>query len=329
MGSMPRSSSPELQRRILAFERSLDVADYFQILGVERGVDVRAIKRAYFGLSKEYHPDRYFRRDIGDFGGRLERIFKRVVEAYELLSDPTTRAEIERTLPHEVAPQAGAYRADDAQSDRIGPDARKPRGYRKPSRLENLERLRRRFKMPKKLLAEREFKARQFFQAAQVASHQDNFIEAAASARLAIAFDPWNAEYKNAFAEIQGKVHGVRAARLLEQASDAPAAEEALRMLEEALAYRPCDPEVNARAAKVAIEVGELEKGLEYAENACELEPERAAHHALVARAERRLGRPAQAAAALNRGVKLDATDPEVVAEGRQLRRRALRGGRR
>ena len=46
------------------------------------------MKKAYFKLSKEFHPDRYFRKEIGPYGERLDRIFKKVLEAHEILSDP-------------------------------------------------------------------------------------------------------------------------------------------------------------------------------------------------------------------------------------------------
>ena len=65
-----------------------DGDDPWTLLGVEPGADRRTIKRAYFKLSKEFHPDRYFRKEIGDYAERLERIFKKVLEAHEMLSDP-------------------------------------------------------------------------------------------------------------------------------------------------------------------------------------------------------------------------------------------------
>jgi curved DNA-binding protein CbpA len=311
----------ELQRRILEFDGALNGSTYFDVLGVERSADARAIKLAYFRLSKEFHPDRYFRRRIGAYATRLERIFKVIVEAYELLSDPATRGEIERAMPHEAGPAEGAYRVENAPADRIAPE-RRPRGYRKPTPMENLERLRRSFRMPKKILAERQFKARQFYQAAQVSAHGGSWLEAAASARLAIAFDPWNREYKEAFASIQAEVHRVRAAELLERASTEDAKSEALRMVEEAISYRPGDPEAHALAARLALELGEVERALEAAETAAEIEPEVAAHHAVLARALRRLGRNAEAVRALQRAEKLDARHPEVRAERSHLGRR-------
>ena len=76
-----------VQRRILEFEACL-VLPYCEILGVASNAQPKIVKRAYFKLSREFHPDRYFRREIGEYGARLERIFKKVLEAYEILSDP-------------------------------------------------------------------------------------------------------------------------------------------------------------------------------------------------------------------------------------------------
>src|SRR5262245_31670025 len=104
--------SVEVQKSILSFEARL-AGPYHDILGIERNADAKEVKRAYFRLSREFHPDRYFRKDVGAFGPRLERIFKKVAEAYELLSDPNTRAEIEKSLASGPTPEpaaSGEYR---------------------------------------------------------------------------------------------------------------------------------------------------------------------------------------------------------------------------
>lgn len=318
--------SEDLQRRILEYELRLD-RSYHELLGVEPGADAQAIKRAYFALSKEFHPDRYFRKNIGGYAPRLERIFKKMVEAYELLSDPATRAELERSMEAAPAPDdAGAYRqAETGRSERIGAEPQPPGGYRTPTRMENLERLRQRFKIPKKLLAERQFKAKQFFSAAQVSAHQKSWLEAAASVRLAIAFDPWNPEYKDGFARIQMNAHGVRATDLLERAENAGSHKDALRMLEEAVGYRPMDPQLNARAAKLALELGELDYAREYAETVCEIEPDEARHHVLMCRILRRLGRVQEARGSLEKAVQLAPDDSAVKAERLKLNSRTFR----
>jgi curved DNA-binding protein CbpA len=301
----------DLQRRILEFEAKLDEASYHEILGVGKGTEPRDIKRAYFQLSKQFHPDRYFRRNVGSHAVRLDRIFKHVALAYELLSDPAPRTEIEKRMASmPEAPEA----AEEAPVEGAG--------YRTPTRMENLERLRRRFKMPDRVLAERRFKARQFYDASRAAAHQKSWLEAAASARLALAFDPWNREYRAQFASIQADVHAVRASELLDRANGADAKSDALRLLDEAIHYRPADAALQVRAASLALETGALDRAREYADNACELEPEDAACQLVRGRVLRRAGDHAGAHRALSIAAKLAPDDPDVIAEKQRMQRR-------
>jgi molecular chaperone DnaJ len=58
--------------------------DYYEVLGVSRGVDDGEIKRAFRRLARELHPD------VSDAPDAQER-FREVVEAYEVLSKRETR----------------------------------------------------------------------------------------------------------------------------------------------------------------------------------------------------------------------------------------------
>lgn len=60
--------------------------DYYEVLGVARGVPEADLKKAYRRLAMKYHPD----RNPGDKSA--ENKFKEAKEAYEVLSDPQTRA---------------------------------------------------------------------------------------------------------------------------------------------------------------------------------------------------------------------------------------------
>ena len=64
--------------------------DYFKVLGVDRGADSDAIKRAFRKLARQHHPD----VNPGDAGAEAK--FKEVSEAYEVLSDPDKRARYEQ-----------------------------------------------------------------------------------------------------------------------------------------------------------------------------------------------------------------------------------------
>lgn len=64
--------------------------DYYEILGVDKGVDAKALKSAYRKLALKYHPD----QNQGD--DAAEAKFKEVGEAYAVLSDDDKRAAYDR-----------------------------------------------------------------------------------------------------------------------------------------------------------------------------------------------------------------------------------------
>jgi tetratricopeptide (TPR) repeat protein len=311
----------DLQQRILEFEASLD-RSYFDLLGVDRNASSKEIKRAYFSLSKVFHPDRYFRKELGHYVSRLESIFRKLVEAYELLSDPITRAEVERSLGAMPVPQP------QPESEALEPEpvCHRPSAPRKLSKRETLDRLRGHFKIPKAILAERSQKARHFYDLAMAASEQERWIEAAPNLRLAIAFDPWNTEFPKHFADVLSHYHEQRALEMIDAGNAAGASEdrlEALRLLEEALIHRPADAEMNERAAKITLALGDLERALEYAEAACEYDPDTARRWLTLARVLRRSGSRDKAIDTLKKAARLDSKDNEIQVELEDMRRKS------
>jgi molecular chaperone DnaJ len=61
------------------------MADYYDLLGVGRDSDAETLKRSYRRLARQYHPD--VNKDPA-----AEERFKEIGRAYEILSDPQTRA---------------------------------------------------------------------------------------------------------------------------------------------------------------------------------------------------------------------------------------------
>jgi len=67
-------------------------ADYYEVLGVPRDADARAIKNAFRTLARRYHPDTSTEPDA-------EQRFREVAEAYGVLSDPARRASYDAGVP--------------------------------------------------------------------------------------------------------------------------------------------------------------------------------------------------------------------------------------
>jgi curved DNA-binding protein CbpA len=88
----------EAKRRILAVTRLYSTANYFEILEVNFAPSKRELKRSYFRLSKEFHPDRYYGQDLGSFAEWLARIFDLATQAFDTLSDPRLREAYSRRL---------------------------------------------------------------------------------------------------------------------------------------------------------------------------------------------------------------------------------------
>ncbi len=68
--------------------------DYYDILGVEKNADDKAIKAAFRKLAMTNHPD----RNQGD--NAAEDRFREANEAYDILKDPQKRAAYDLSLIH-------------------------------------------------------------------------------------------------------------------------------------------------------------------------------------------------------------------------------------
>ncbi|MFP6607746.1 MAG: hypothetical protein VCC19_14345, partial [Myxococcota bacterium] len=103
---------------------------------------------------------------------------------------------------------------------------------------------------------------------------------------------------------------------------------EGLKQCEEALLYRPHDPDLNETAARCTLVLGDKSASLEYAERALEHSPDVGRYHRTLAQVLSESGDKAHAIFELECALELDAGDTEA---GRLLENlrppRVVRGG--
>jgi hypothetical protein len=93
------------RRRILAMARLIEKNDPYLLLGVSGAADPKTLKRAYFLLSKEVHPDRYYGKRLGTFADRLTVVFEATSRAYNRITSGNKRATGSQTAIDSDQPQ--------------------------------------------------------------------------------------------------------------------------------------------------------------------------------------------------------------------------------
>jgi curved DNA-binding protein CbpA len=89
----------ERRREIENLHARLKTMNHFEALGVPRASSEKEVKAAYFSLARRFHPDTHSDPGLADLEDKIEAIFIRVGEAYEVLRNRDKRMSYESSLP--------------------------------------------------------------------------------------------------------------------------------------------------------------------------------------------------------------------------------------
>jgi curved DNA-binding protein CbpA len=94
----PADIDHQKKKKILDLYNALDDRTHYEMLGVAAEADKKQIKAAYYALAPEYHPDKYFRKRLGNYKQKIEAIFTRLTLAHDVLTSKQRRAEYDAYL---------------------------------------------------------------------------------------------------------------------------------------------------------------------------------------------------------------------------------------
>ena len=295
------------RRTILEAEVRVERQNHWEALGLRWNASVEEVKTSYLEKVKTFHPDRYPGRKLGSFRGRLERVFRRLTEARDVLGDEARRAAYAReTAPPEEFARMEAHRLDD---ERRAIERRARLARRNP-------------------IVARATQLGELIVRARKAMADGRYAQAAADLFTASGIDTQNAEIKALAAEAKRKAVSQKAQDLYDKAVKAEAIGSwslAVTAYREAVDVDPKHVRAAVQGAKAALQAGDGAAAKEMGDAAVRAAPGMAIAHEALGLVLAALGRETEAKRELERALELD---PRLEAAKERLKklRWSLRG---
>lgn len=132
-GAMLPPKERDLRERLLETAARLRKQDYYQVLGVTATSGKEEIRRGYFALAKEYHPDKHFGSYSAEIRNLAAEIFDLITTAHDTLTDDDDRqkyiAELSSGAKKEVSDEVSKILAAEGKFQK-GDDLLKKRQYK-------------------------------------------------------------------------------------------------------------------------------------------------------------------------------------------------------
>lgn len=246
---------PEEIQQLTTMLDFVDDEQYYKLFGVAPTATEEEIQTAYYKISRQWHPDRFFRRDMGEYEETITEVFMAITAAFRTLSNPADRLTYDRT--HAVEKEE-----KDSSNRQYARRKGKRRRMREKNRTSSNEKTlvktlkeERREKVLKELqgsIHEKKLQAQKLYQEGLHHEEKSEVIKAAASMHLACKLDPSNEEYKQKYREIRvlaRQAKGMELYALAENAENYQNYSNALDLYRKAVEYGVEEPQAYARLA--------------------------------------------------------------------------------
>lgn len=223
-----RTIDKEFRKDILLKSEGIEQKSPFDILGLLTGATDSEVRDAYIRLSRKFHPDRFFRKNLGHYKRRLDFLFTKIQESYESLKNPFDREALGRQLKAQT-------KAADPKS------ANTPQKKLDPA-------------------MEKIGKAEHFYKLGQAALKLKDYSQAATQFQLAFQMNPGRPQYKKAYDEVSPFLEIQRSDEMIKSAEDSLSHSlpyEAIELAERALRVAPESAQAKFILARAIIEAGE------------------------------------------------------------------------
>ena len=223
--------------------------DFYLLFGVNKNASVDDIKKSYYSTSRQWHPDRFFRKDTGQYARMLEKIFIGINQAFRVLSNVEERSlfdkqYISKTPEEEQASSSNSF-AQHRRRRSVPKKSAEERKVHTGNKESILERVKSQVDGAKK-------KAQMFFEQGKEHFDAGKPMEAAASLHVAYKLEPENEEYKTFYKKAREMAREKKALSIFSQAETAENYQnyqDAIRLYRQCLEYDIPDPRAYARLA--------------------------------------------------------------------------------
>ena len=89
------ATAPDLEQEMLVRFGQMNEADLYAVLGIAHGAGDDDIRRSYYGLAKQFHPDKFTREEMKT---KAEKVFAHITQAYSTLGKGEARKKYDEEL---------------------------------------------------------------------------------------------------------------------------------------------------------------------------------------------------------------------------------------